>query len=236
MATAPQILANRGNAQLSTGPKTEAGKASVSQNATSHGLSSGSFTLLPHENAEEFHQLLESLNQQFEPASPVEDFLVNELARAQWKLDRIDAIEARILDGAAAGDAEDPWAAVARRFQGQTGDALVQLDRYAASARRAWHKSLDALLRLRASENLAGERASRTERNLSEAAVNLVITGPVPVPAPPTPRSQPECKTKPIPAHLECELTAHRRRDPLFDPKMDAPQMSKDLRKWFETA
>ena len=65
MASTAQVLANRANARLSTGPKTEAGKAAVSQNAASHGLSSGSFTLLPHENPEEFNQLLESLNQQF---------------------------------------------------------------------------------------------------------------------------------------------------------------------------
>jgi hypothetical protein len=37
-----------------------------------------------------------------------------------------------------------------------------------------------------------------------------------------------------MPAHLERELAAHKRRDPLFDPKMDASQMSKELRRWFE--
>jgi hypothetical protein len=36
-----------------------------------------------------------------------------------------------------------------------------------------------------------------------------------------------------MPAHLERELAAHKRRDPLFDPKM-ASQMSKELRRWFE--
>jgi hypothetical protein len=38
-----------------------------------------------------------------------------------------------------------------------------------------------------------------------------------------------------MPTHLERELAAHRRRDPLFDPRMDASQMSKELRKWFQT-
>jgi hypothetical protein len=36
-----------------------------------------------------------------------------------------------------------------------------------------------------------------------------------------------------MPLHLEREMMAHRRRDPLFDPRMDASQMSKELRKWF---
>jgi hypothetical protein len=39
-----------------------------------------------------------------------------------------------------------------------------------------------------------------------------------------------------MPPHLERELQAHKRRDPLFDPKRDASQMSKELRKWFAAA
>lgn len=38
MASAAQLEANRANAQLSTGPRTEAGKARSSGNATTHGL------------------------------------------------------------------------------------------------------------------------------------------------------------------------------------------------------
>src|SRR4030042_4740240 len=39
MSTQPQIVANRLNAQKSTGPQTPQGKAVVSQNALKHGLS-----------------------------------------------------------------------------------------------------------------------------------------------------------------------------------------------------
>ena len=99
MATAPQILANRANAQRSTGPQTAAGKAAVSQNATSHGLSSSQFALLPHNNPEEFHRLLDTLLQEFQPVSTTEEFLVTELARAQWKIGRIAHIEAALLAG-----------------------------------------------------------------------------------------------------------------------------------------
>ena len=38
MSTTEQIKANRQNAQKSTGPKTDEGKAVVSQNAVKHGL------------------------------------------------------------------------------------------------------------------------------------------------------------------------------------------------------
>src|SRR5262249_7188377 len=52
MATQAQIDANRLNAQLSTGPKTEEGKAKTRHNATRHGLS-GSGTSLPSEMAQQ---------------------------------------------------------------------------------------------------------------------------------------------------------------------------------------
>jgi hypothetical protein len=48
MSTAAQIHANRTNAQLSTGPKTE-GKAAVAQNNFRRGLPSH-FSVLPSEN------------------------------------------------------------------------------------------------------------------------------------------------------------------------------------------
>ncbi|HZU23927.1 MAG TPA: hypothetical protein VFA04_00300 [Bryobacteraceae bacterium] len=49
MSSSAQILANQKNATSSTGPRTEAGKATSSQNAVSHGLTGG-FRVLPHEN------------------------------------------------------------------------------------------------------------------------------------------------------------------------------------------
>ena len=56
MATEKQIAANRANAQLSTGPRTDAGKAASSSNAVSHGLTSRGFIILPGQR-EAFDQL-----------------------------------------------------------------------------------------------------------------------------------------------------------------------------------
>ena len=53
MATEAQIEANRRNAQHSTGPRTEAGKANSSRNATKFGLFSTNNCVLPGE--EEFY-------------------------------------------------------------------------------------------------------------------------------------------------------------------------------------
>jgi hypothetical protein len=71
------------------------------------------------------------------------------------------------------------------------------------------------------------EASERFNRMLEDA------TAPPTPAAPPPDEAKPVCESKPMPAHLERELAAHKRRDPLFDPKM-ASQMSKELRRWFE--
>ena len=239
MATTAQVLANRANAQQSTGPKTEAGKAAVSQNATSHGLSCARFFFLPHENPEDFATLLAGLEDEYQPESASEKFLITEMARAQWKLGRIEAIEAAVLAGAGAkvaADTNDPWAAIATEFQSTTGDALLKLERYATSARRVWHKSLDTLLKLRAAMSTSDVRYSRVRRNLSDMALNELLSAPLPGEPVYFAQLEQKNKTNPMPAHLEKELQSHKRRDPLFDPKNDASQMSRELRKWIEAA
>jgi hypothetical protein len=52
VTTEAQIKANRQNAQKSTGPKTEEGKAAVSQNAVKHGMFSDS--LIAGENEADY--------------------------------------------------------------------------------------------------------------------------------------------------------------------------------------
>ena len=54
MATAAQIEANRRNAQKSTGPKTDEGKARVRRNAFKHGMTARTIMpVLPQEDPKE---------------------------------------------------------------------------------------------------------------------------------------------------------------------------------------
>ncbi len=87
MSSTAQILANRANAALSTGPRTPQGKAAASRNATKHGLSSA-FRVLAHENQEEFDQLLEDLRAYHRPGDIHQRLLVDQLAKSQWLLAR----------------------------------------------------------------------------------------------------------------------------------------------------
>src|ERR687886_2260783 len=92
MSSTAQILANRQNAALSSGPSTPEGKAASSKNATRHGLS-GAFALLPNENLEELGQLAARIRDEFHPEGDTETFLVEQMIQARWKLLRIERFE-----------------------------------------------------------------------------------------------------------------------------------------------
>ena len=78
------------------------------------------------------------------------------------------------------------------------------------------------------------------ERNVTNAVIHEVISARIPqsknYQTDPISETKPNHETKPMPQHLERELAAHKRRDPLFDPKYDRSQMSKELQRWFPAA
>ena len=58
--------ANRANARKSTGPRTAAGKARVSLNALTHGMTAHA-CVLPFENADHFEKFAQALRADLEP-------------------------------------------------------------------------------------------------------------------------------------------------------------------------
>ncbi len=87
---------NRANAQRSTGPRTPAGKAASSRNATRHGLCAQG--IAPGEDRDERAAFLVSVESELAPEGGV---LARELARhaarAAWSLRRADRAEAAAL-------------------------------------------------------------------------------------------------------------------------------------------
>jgi len=97
MATVKQIEANRLNALKSTGPKTPEGKAVTKLNALRHGLRART-VVLPAEKSEDFHQLCNDLEAEWQPQSRTEQFYVEQMAVSQWKLTRVEVAEKSLLE------------------------------------------------------------------------------------------------------------------------------------------
>ncbi len=103
MATEVQIIANRHNAQKSTGPHSLQGKAVVSQNAIKHGFLARK-TVINSESQADFDLFRDQLLDELEPASPMESMLAERVICLSWRLKRaariqdqtIDALNARI--------------------------------------------------------------------------------------------------------------------------------------------
>jgi hypothetical protein len=171
MASDKQIAANRRNAQSSTGPKTAAGKAMSSRNATTHGLLARD-SVAYGERIDDLQHLRQVYLDQYQPATPAEEFLVHQLSSAHWRLQRIERIEAGLFDTLITEadrarlsqedeDEEPPSGAdlfdsnsdhFGRAFLRDCKNAasLAILNRYENSFRRAYYKALHELDRLQA--------------------------------------------------------------------------------------
>jgi len=97
MATQAQILANRQNAQESTGPKTTQGKATVSQNAIKHGLTAQK-TVIPGENPADFELYRYEMLEELDPLSPMESMLADRVVSLSWRLKRTVRIQNETID------------------------------------------------------------------------------------------------------------------------------------------
>ena len=97
MASGAQIAANRRNAENSTGPRTEAGKAKVARNALRHGLRAEKVVIFD-ETGSDFQAFLAEQQAALDPADAIEEQLVERIAFCAWRLRRIYRLEAHIID------------------------------------------------------------------------------------------------------------------------------------------
>ena len=195
MATEAQIEANRRNAQHSTGPKTEAGKANSSRNATKFGLFSTNNCVLPGE--EEFydhfcHTIWDSLA----PVGPIEELTAGEYVRASWLLRRCAMAEEREGEYSVRWRAEDNLKYKEDRpvpdpmVRNECHPTAAAIARARAQAFNIQRRALADLLKLQAAR-LAREAELRTE---AEPAPALA-----PQPAPPKDPTAEPTQPHPIP-------------------------------------
>jgi hypothetical protein len=132
MATTAQVNANRENAQHSTGPTTDAGKATSSKNSLKHGLASRQL-MVPGESEEEFNTMLSGLIAEHRPVTITETMLVQDMAKHHWLADRA----LRMQNMAIAAEC------------GLLPDSLAVLIRYHTANERAFQKAFATLNTLR---------------------------------------------------------------------------------------
>ena len=95
MSSDAQLLANRENAKLSTGPKTDAGKQKSARNATVHGFYAKAFIVRDDEKAD-FELLRDELYSEYQPVDTTSEDLLQQILHASWNLHRLRRIENQI--------------------------------------------------------------------------------------------------------------------------------------------
>jgi hypothetical protein len=86
-----QLAANRENAQKSTGPRTEEGRAAVRMNALKTGLT-GRTVWIEEEDAPLYRKLAADFTQDLQPVGPRETALVQSVVDLHWRLEQIPGL------------------------------------------------------------------------------------------------------------------------------------------------
>lgn len=100
MTSEKQMLANRKNS-VNAGVKTEEGKIRVRFNALKHGLTSKSLISLKgvfSESLNDYQEILQGLRETFQPSSFGDEMLVEQMARALFKMARCEVLEVTAFD------------------------------------------------------------------------------------------------------------------------------------------
>jgi hypothetical protein len=162
---ASRAAINRANSRHSTGPRTESGKQRSSLNALRHGLTAAS-AVLPSEDQATFDAHRRGFFDEYQPATPTETQLVQELVDTAWRLNRIPSLEAALLDRAANPPTEQA------RIDFDIVDAhraLATLGLHYTRLSRQFQKAVDQL------RDIQADRAQRERRDLKDAAALLEL-------------------------------------------------------------
>jgi hypothetical protein len=92
----PSKAASQRNGRKSKGPKTRAGKKKIRLNALWHGAFAKE-ALLPGEDPALYAEVRRDFRRLYRPTDPEEEFLVNRIIYAAWRLQRRAGMEPRIL-------------------------------------------------------------------------------------------------------------------------------------------
>jgi hypothetical protein len=152
---------NRANAQKSTGPKSEQGKATSSQNSFKHGLYSKS-VLIPGEDPAKFEACRADLAAEHRPVGVTEEILVDEIAQHYWRMKRYRALEVQMYkskgenaDGSTALDV-DNWVKCIDL------GLFTSIQRALNSAERSFYRALKELREMQKARGFVPAQAQST--------------------------------------------------------------------------
>jgi hypothetical protein len=232
MPSEAQISANRRNAKLSTGPRTQAGRARSSMNACKSGIYAQS-AIIPGEDPAELEALTSRIYDSLQP-SPEETALVDQLIGADWQFRRLRRAEADTWTMSITGDRE------ANRKKGLPEDTNIyyraiednkdtfdRIYRLQASTARILNRSLETLLRIRKLDLL--HPAEQNEPNLGGAGASAPPPGFCPAQS--GPETNPiQTDSNPDPTPPENDETNPISEPPSAEAAADPQPPTSDLR------
>lgn len=162
MASPAQMLANRRNAALSTGPRSAGGKARAARNALAHGLTAEKL-LDGEEDRAAFEALRAELTGTWAPEGAVEAALVERMALMLWRMRRAAELEGRAFRTMTR---EDAAAEACQR--------LALLTRYEAAIERGYGCCAELLGLAQARRGLV----AMTPRRQLRGMIDFMMTAP----------------------------------------------------------
>ena len=121
MSSDAQIVANRLNAQKSTGPRTAEGKAVVSQNAVKHGLLARQAVIVG-EDPGEFAVYREQILAELVPVGEMESVLAERVVGLSWRLRRAERLQNEAFDALYEKETTGPLARLSQSLQSRGAD------------------------------------------------------------------------------------------------------------------
>jgi hypothetical protein len=196
-----QLAANRANAQFSSGPTSEAGRAKSAQHSLKHGLTSKTI-ILPGEDHEAYQNQLNSYIEHHAPSTDEELRLLQSMVASLWRLNRIQTLESAIyIKGQIefANKYEDQPAAIRKALKYEK--SIRNLNIQEARLNRMYDKDRAELQRLQITrkrdERIASEAAAKAHQTVESSKNGFdfsnrsVKSHPVPSRAP-QPHAQPQ--------------------------------------------
>jgi len=158
MASARQIAANKRNASLPRGPLSETAAAAIRENAQKHGLTA-KHVVLRHESYTDYQELRASIVMEYQPATPQEQRLADQIAQNYWRLlrcrrvetatfeNRLDTLKDRLKIDPASPIDDDQGVSICMSNDARDFDTIR---RYETTIERAWYRAIRELRTMQA--------------------------------------------------------------------------------------